>query len=93
MMLTAYNHADGTYYNSHHSTCGASHESQMIKNVFLNEWYKALNECNKALMDEGAQVHSDTISDYQSPGPLRSYKIKIRVISKVKGQPADYEEN
>jgi hypothetical protein len=74
------------------STGGASQESQQIKNLFNNEWYRA------ALAQAG---HTDTAAsvqyigpgiDYESPAPIRSYKIKVRVISRDKGEPVDYKD-
>jgi hypothetical protein len=39
------------------------------------------------------QVYVESSSDYQCPDPIRSYKIKIRVISRIKGQPVNYNES
>jgi hypothetical protein len=95
MMLTS----DSLYLDSNpypysiHSTHAASDESQLLRNAFDNEWYTA------ALIQAGyekpptvMQTYIEPLLDYHCPDPIRSYKIKIRVISKVKGQPVSYNE-
>lgn len=39
------------------------------------------------------RLYVESPADYQYPDPIRSYKIKIRVISKVKGQSVGYNES
>lgn len=39
------------------------------------------------------QMHIEPLPDYQCPEPTKSYKIKVRVISKIKGLPANYNEH
>lgn len=29
--------------------------------------------------------------DYNCPNPIRSYKVRVRIISRKKGKPVDYE--
>lgn len=73
---------------------GVSSESQHIKQVFNNEWYRAVQRQTGAktpltLTQAYLEPSSD---DYQCPAPKRSYKIKVRVISRTKGQPVSYNE-
>lgn len=75
---------------SHYSTQAVSTESRQIRQLLNNEWYRA------AFMQSGyektptlIEVDVEPCSDYQSPGPVRSYNIKIRVVSKTKGQPVN----
>lgn len=76
-----------------HSTYAVSSESQQIRQLFNNEWYRAaLSQAGYESPQTILQVYVEPFSDYQCPDPIRSYKIKIRVISKTKGQPVDYNE-
>jgi hypothetical protein len=77
-----------------HSTLGASDASQQLRSAFDNEWYAA------AALSAGyenppisMQLYIEPIDDYQCPDPIRSYKIKVRIVSKVKGEPTNYNEH
>lgn len=91
MMVTSKSCSNENPFSSY-STYSVSSESQQIRQSFNNEWYLALLQAAYESSQTIQQIYFEPFSDYQCPDPIRSYKIKIRVISKTKGQPVNYNE-
>jgi hypothetical protein len=79
---------------SNYSTYATSYEKKEIRQSIDNEWYRA------AAIQAGyenppriAQMFIEPLADYVSPNPIRSYNVKLRITSKTKGQPVNYDEH
>lgn len=85
--------SNSTFY-SNQSTYAISYERQEIRQSVDNEWYRAvvvLAGYEQPLII--VQMNIEPLSDYLCPGPIRSYNVKLRITSKTKGLPVDYNEH
>lgn len=78
---------------TNHATHAIYYESQEFKQLLANKWNRGASRTNYENPSTIMQMCIEPLhSDYECPDPIRSYKIKVRVISKVKGESASYNE-
>jgi hypothetical protein len=94
MIIASTNFCSDFIPYSNHSTYATYYERQEIKQSMENEWYRAA-AIRASYTSPPTIMHmhlEPLLSDYQCPDPIRSYKIKVRVVSKVKGESVSYNE-
>lgn len=77
---------------SDQSTYATTYEKSEIRQLVDNEWYRAASQIGHAAPLLVKHMNVESLSEYQAPGPIRSYNIKLRITSKKKGLPENYNE-
>lgn len=77
---------------SDQSTYATSYEDPEIRQIVDNEWYRAAFQAGHETPLMIVHTNVELLSEYQCPNPIRSYNIKLRITSKTKGLPVNYNE-
>ena len=77
---------------SDQSTYATTYEKTEIREVVDNEWYRAASQIGHTAPLLVKHMNVESLSEYQSPGPIRFYDVKIRISSRTKGLPENYNE-
>lgn len=77
---------------SEQSTYAITYENPAIRQIVDNEPYRAAFQAGQEAPRKIMHTNIEPLSDYQSPSPIRSYNVKLRITSKTKGLPVNYSE-
>jgi hypothetical protein len=79
--------------NSSRSTYAISYENEINRKSIDNEWSRAAaTRVGSMAPTTITQMLIEPLYDYQSPEPIHSYKVKLKITSITKGQPENYNE-
>lgn len=91
-MATSIAHFSSSTFCSNQSTYATCYERQEIRQSVDNEWYRAAALAGNDSPPTIMQMNIEPLSGYLCPDPIRSYNVKLRITSKTKGLPVNYNE-
>lgn len=92
-MVTSITPSSSSIFYSNHSTYATFYEKQEIRQLIDNEGYRAaIVLAGYEIPPTITQINIEPLSDYLCPDPIRSYSVKLRITSKTKGLPVNYNE-
>ena len=93
-MATLISSFPGSTFYSNQSTYATCYERRDMRQVVDNEWYRAAAAvAGYEIPPTITQMNIEPLSDYFCPDPIRSYNVKLRITSKKKGLPVNYNEH